>query len=112
MNIGINQHSYGITVIQVNERLDAFNAPALRARQEEILTAGHTRLIYDLSNISFLDSAGLAVLVSALKRSRYAGGNVKLVWPKSNAAQRILRLTRFDQVFSIANSVEEALPQF
>jgi anti-anti-sigma regulatory factor len=56
-----------------------------------------------------LDSAGLAVLVSALKRSRLKNGNVRLVWPKAEDAARILKLTKFDQVFALIK-LSEVIP--
>jgi anti-anti-sigma factor len=46
-----------------------------------------------------MDSAGMAVLVSLLRRSRQAGGSVKLIWPRSEAVRRTLQLTQFDRIF-------------
>ena len=88
-----------IAVLTLSGRLDAFEAPALRRRCDEYLADGYAHFVFDLSEVSALDSAGLAVLVSALKRARLAGGDVRLVWPRSDVAARILKLTKFDQVF-------------
>lgn len=93
-------------------RIDAFTAPRLREVLDYHTVAGTVRFVLDLSEVDFLDSAGMAVLVTLLKRARGAGGNVKLVWPRKEAARRILRLTRFDHVFDMANSLEEALQGF
>lgn len=54
----------------------------------------------------------MAVLVTLLKSAHLAGGDVKLVWPREDAAGRILRLTKFDRVFDMATSVEAALKGF
>jgi anti-anti-sigma factor len=65
--------------------------------------------VVDLSAVPFIDSAGMAVLVSLLKKARIAAGEVILVWPSEEAARRILRLTKFDRVFPMADDVQSAL---
>jgi anti-anti-sigma factor len=112
MNITINEHIIRIVVVTPQDRIDAFSSPQLRERVNQLLTDGVSMFVIDLSNVPFLDSAGMAVLVSALKRARQANGDVKLVWPKEEAARRILRLTRFDRVFSMAESAEAAISSF
>lgn len=62
--------------------------------------------------MDFMDSAGMAALVSLLKQARQVGGNVVLVRPTNPATYRILTLTRFDQVFMMAETVKDALIMF
>ncbi|MFN8412034.1 MAG: STAS domain-containing protein [Anaerolineales bacterium] len=88
-----------IVTLTMNGRLDAFEAPALRKQCDDYLANEFTHFVFDLSEVTMLDSAGLAALVSVLKRSRLKNGDVRLVWPKADAASRILKLTKFDQVF-------------
>ena len=52
------------------------------------------------------------MLVNLLKRAREHGGDVHLVWPAEEAARRILRLTKFDRVFTFAETAEAALSHF
>ncbi len=112
MEIIITDHVVRIVVVAPQDRVDAFSAGELRERLDQLLAEGTSMLVIDLGNVPFLDSAGLAVLVSALKRARQANGDVKLVWPKEEAARRILRLTRFDRVFSMADTAEAAISSF
>ncbi len=112
MEIRITDHIVRIVVVAPQDRVDAFSGGELRERLDQLLAEGANMLVIDLSNVPFLDSAGMAVLVSALKRARQANGDVKLVWPKEEAARRILRLTRFDRVFSMAESAEAAINSF
>lgn len=105
----IQIRDYIITIIQLNGRIDAFSVGALRDKQEALLAEGRTRFIVDLHDVTFLDSAGISALVSLLKRARLAGGDVVLVSPMNDDAYRIFKLTRFDQVFKMVNSVAEAL---
>jgi anti-anti-sigma factor len=112
MEISVTEHVIRIAVAAPRERIDAFSAPELRATFERLLNGGVSRFVLDLSAVPFLDSAGMAVLVSLLKRSRHIGGDVRLVWPAEEAARRILRLTKFDRVFTMAESAEAALVDF
>ncbi|HMZ06795.1 MAG TPA: STAS domain-containing protein [Anaerolineales bacterium] len=88
-----------ITTITLNGRLDAFEAPALRKLCDTYIESEYSHFVFDLTDVAMLDSAGLAVLVSVLKRARLKDGDVRLVWPREEAASRILKLTKFDQVF-------------
>jgi len=105
VEITVTEQLSRTVVVAPKERLDAFSAPQMRERLEALLAEGVTQFIIDLSQTPFLDSAGMAVLVSLLKRARQAGGDVKLVKPASEAVQRILLLTRFDKVFDMLDSV-------
>lgn len=88
-----------IAAISLKGRLDAFEAPALRKTCDEYIANGFDHFVFDLTDVAMIDSAGLAVLVSVLKRARQKNGDVRLVWPREEAASRILKLTKFDQVF-------------
>jgi anti-anti-sigma factor len=112
MEIPITEHIIRTIVASPQERIDAFSAPQLRERLDGLFQQGVSRFVIDLSRVPFLDSAGMAVLVSLLKHARQAGGDVKLVWPQEDAAKRILRLTKFDRVFDLSDTVEGALATF
>lgn len=109
MNIGVSEHDGPIAVIALQNRVDAFTVPALKERCEELLNKQITRFVVDLRAATFLDSAGLALLVSLLKRAREAGGEVALVQPTGSGPRRILQLTKFDRVFDIEETPERAL---
>jgi len=101
-----------IVLIESEGSLDAYTAPRVRDRIAKLTTAGVNCFVIDLAKATFIDSAGLAVLVSALKRSRQTGGDVKLVWPSTENSRRILRLTHFDQVIDIAEDIDAAMARF
>lgn len=111
MDVVVTEQSPGVAIIAPRDRVDAFTADGLRERLEELLSASLAHFVVDLSGVTFLDSAGLAVLVSLLKRARLAGGDVSLVWPNAMGPRRVLQLTKFDRVFHIAPTAEAALGQ-
>jgi anti-anti-sigma factor len=99
MNILVREQIQRTVTIAPQDRLDAFSAPALRGRLDQLTQDGVQNFIIDLSATPFMDSAGMAVLVSLLRRSRQAGGSVRLVWPRAEAVRRTLKLTQFDRIF-------------
>ena len=112
MEIEVNEFVRRISVITLSERLDVLSAPALQAKLEALMDDGVIHFVLDLSQTPFLDSAGMAVMVTLLKRARQAGGDVKLVSPQAEAARRILHLTKFDRVFDIAETAAAARESF
>lgn len=112
MDLNLSEHIVRTVVVAPRQRIDAFSAPDLRAALDRQLAEGTRRFVLDLTDVPFIDSAGMAVLVSLLKRSRELGGDVRLVWPAEEAARRIIKLTKFDRVFTMAGTVEAALVDF
>lgn len=112
MELILNEHTIRISTIAVDGRLDASSVNRLRETQERLLKAGHKNFIADLSSLTFMDSAGLSALVSLLKHARHLGGDLVLVRPTDQGALHILTLTRFDKVFPIVSSMQDALKFF
>ena len=108
MNISYQEHTVRVFIIALQDRLDTFTAPDLRNQIEQLLAEGICNFVFDLSDVPFFDSAAMAVFVSALKQARQAGGDVKLVWPREEAARRIIHLTKFDRVFDLADTADDA----
>lgn len=108
----IRQHVLRVVIVAPQERIDAANAPELRQKLLDLADDGAANFVIDLSEVPFMDSSGMAVLVSILKRARQDGGDVKLVWPRVDAARRILNLTKFDRVFDMADTAAAATKLF
>jgi len=89
----------GLAIVALAGRLDAVVAPELRRRLEETDVTGCATTVVDLSAVTFVDSAGLAVLVGLRRRNRANRGDVVLIRPDAHDAMRVFRLTQFDQVF-------------
>lgn len=109
MEIGVAERSIEVSVVTLTGRVDAFGAPALRGRLDDLIAQGKTRFVIDLSAVTFLDSAGLAALVRQYKRARELDGDVKLIPPRDENPRRILDLTRFDRVFQMVLTVDAAV---
>lgn len=112
MPIRLSEYFIRIISVQLEERIDAFNVAEVREKLYELIDGVSTRLVVDLSDVTFLDSMSMSILVSALKRARAAGGNIKLVWPISQDLQRTIKLAKFNAVFEMYDSVDEAINSY
>ncbi|SIR74296.1 anti-anti-sigma factor [Microbacterium sp. RURRCA19A] len=94
-------------LLALSGRLDAVEAPRARQVFDSAPVAGASRLTIDLTDVAFVDSAGLAVLARARRDRGLTGGSVTLIRPRSDDAMRVFRLTQFDQIFVMRDSAEE-----
>jgi anti-sigma B factor antagonist len=84
---------------------------SLRRKVGEVLGAGHTRIVLDLANVDYIDSAGLGILVSSAASTRRAGGELKLV----NLTKRVhdlMQITHLSTLFEVHDTVEKACLSF
>ena len=98
----------GVAVLRTKGRLDAVAAPDLKSRLKELVAGGQTRLVIDLTDVSFIDSSGLAALVSGFRAAREAGGTIKLAG-LNEQTMMVFKLTRLNRVFEIHPNAEAAL---
>ena len=94
--------------VAVHGRFDAHVAPEVKHLIDQQIASGSLRLAVDLSDVTFIDSTALAVLVRAMKRCRLGGGDLVLRDP-SETVRVILELTRLDAAFEVeySNQIDE-----
>ena len=85
--------------------LDAYTVGQFRNMFARIASA--PRLILDLANVAFMDSAGLRALVAAVRHVRELGGKVAIACPRP-ALARVLLTTGMDRIVTVADSVDKA----
>jgi anti-sigma B factor antagonist len=94
-------------VVHVVGEIDTLTAPVLRTRLDEHLTEVEL-LVLDLTDVTFLGSAGLAVLVAARDEADRHGHRFTLV-PGSRIVVRALEATGLLTLFELADTAEQAL---
>ena len=97
----------GITIAELTGELDVACAPVLRDQLLSLLRPGSSRLVVDLSGVSFCDASGLAVLVNTGRRARLLGGFLRLAAVSPEAA-RVLTLTGLHRRLEIFPTVQAA----
>jgi anti-sigma B factor antagonist len=96
------------TVVEVGGEIDVYTAPSLRERLNDLVAMGEYDIVVDMSEVEFLDSTGLGVLVGGLKRVRSHNGMLRLVCPKEKIL-KVFRITGLTKVFPIHMTLTEAL---
>jgi anti-sigma B factor antagonist len=99
----------GIPVARASGEIDVATAQGLRSELATV-PSGTRRLVVDLSDVTFLDSTGLGVLIATLKRLQDAEdeSSVALVVTRPQIV-RVLEVTGLTGVFSVHASIEDAL---
>jgi anti-sigma B factor antagonist len=95
------------TVVHVGGDLDVYTSARLREGLEEA-TRVAGRLVLDLSEVQFIDSTALGVLVGTHQMTQAGGGDLRLV-VDDPFLLKIFRITGFDGIFAIYPEIEDAL---
>jgi anti-sigma B factor antagonist len=98
-------------LVEIGGEIDLHSAPQLRAA---LLKAGEgeaPRLVVDLSEVTFIDSTGIGVLVGALKRARESGGDVHFCGVQARV-RRVFEITGLIHGLPLFESRDAALTAF
>ena len=95
-------------VFSVHGELDLHEAPELQDRISAAIDHGARLIVVDLTDVTFIDSMALGVLLAASNRLRPTGGDLRLVVP-SPSIRRIFEISLLDHVFTLDSSRSDAL---
>lgn len=102
----------GVCVLDLRGRITLGpETETVRNRVKQALQAGHSRIILDLGEVSYIDSAGLATLVGSYTSAQRAGGELKLL-RLTKLVRSLMQITRLSTVFEIYDSVDDAVRSF
>lgn len=101
----------GVTIIAVVGAIDASNVETLSTVLTALVKEGKTRLVADASQLEYMNSSGLRVLVQTLKDARRKNGDFRLANAQSNF-KRVLEITGFTSTFKVYPDVEAAVASF
>ena len=96
------------TVARLAGEIDIDTGPLLRDALLAAINAGSHHLVLDMSDVEFIDSSGLNVLVATFRRAQLVGGALRLVIT-DNRVLDTFRITGLDTFFPIYPSVDEAV---
>ena len=100
----------GTRAVVVAGELDQATLPELQRALDEVIDAGSGNVLIDLSDCSFIDSSGLAALVSSRERMTGAGdARGFAICCGSPQVQRLLEITGLDKAMGVVTTRDEAL---
>jgi len=100
-----------LAVVHVRGEIDVANTHQVRELFLLLLRDSVTRVVLDLSDLEYVDSAALGMLVGILKRLHEQGGDLRLAGLPRRVS-RVFEFTGLNRVFRIYDTTEEALRSF
>jgi anti-sigma B factor antagonist len=93
-------------LITVSGEVDLATSPDLDVAIIAAIDSGTSSVVIDLTDVSFMDSSGLGVIVRALKRCREAENDLDLVITNERVL-KVFGITGLDQVIPIHASIQD-----
>jgi anti-sigma B factor antagonist/stage II sporulation protein AA (anti-sigma F factor antagonist) len=100
-----------VLVLRIQGRLDAVSSPTAERKVFESINNGQHRLLLDFSEVDYLSSAGMRMLLSVTKKLKTLSGQLVLCSITSNVMD-VLKMSGFDHVLELVQNEEEALKKF
>lgn len=89
------------TVVELSGEIDISTTARLRRALQDLLVPGAVSVVVDMSQVHFMDSSGIGVLVAAHRRAQQHDVAFTLAHPTPIVA-KVLSLTGVDQLVSVA----------
>jgi anti-sigma B factor antagonist len=95
-------------IVGLSGEVDMSTSPDARRAFLDLVEKKTKKILVDLSQVTYIDSSGLATLVECFQNTRRYGGQLRLFGLNDNIKD-VFSLARLDTIFDIRKSEEEAL---
>ena len=111
MNYTVDER-YGSVVIELKGKvMGGPDAETFRETLHELIEDDKTNVVVDLSNVKFMNSSGLGILIGGLTTMRNAGGDLKICAATENI-RSMLMVAQLMKVFDHYDTLEDALEAY
>jgi len=100
-----------IHVIDISGRIDPLGSSVLEEELNKIASGSNCKCVLNMKMVDYINSAGLRIFLTALKKVKAGGGDMKLCCMSSNLL-KIFQIAGFVTLFEISGTEEEALHKF
>jgi anti-anti-sigma factor len=111
MEITVKQQANNIAIITIQGKIDVNATANFKQEIKQVIKQGYTRLVLNLFAVPFIDSSGLTALISGLRQSRLADGDLRLACVDSKV-QRIMDVTGLKKVMHLYPTVDQAIASY
>lgn len=111
MSQAVTNLSPTVVLASLSGRFDAHQVPRIQKEIDAALAGGANTVIMDLTDVNFVDSSALAVMVRTMKHCRERNGEIVLCGLRQ-PVRIIFELTRMDKAFRIFNNLGDARNAF
>ncbi len=102
----------GVTVLEIEGRIVlGEESNAFRERVKSLLAAGKKKIVLDMKNVTYIDSAGLGTLVATFHSARSQGATLKLA-NLGSKFKEVLQVTKLYTVFETYDNETAAIQSF
>ena len=98
----------GLGLVELSGEVDLYTAPRFKDDLVALIDAGVVAIVIDLSQVTFIDSTALGVIIGGVKRLHEHDGRLAIV-ADSRPVVRILDITGLDKVLTVFDTREAAL---
>ena len=95
-------------IVGLKGELDQHSAVKLRVNLDKKIMDGASNLIFDLSELEFMDSSGIVIIIGRYKNITALGGRASVVGAKPHV-EKILRMAAIDRIIPIYSDISGAL---
>ena len=100
-----------ITVISLKGSIDAMTAPKITEFIQGQVSKGNIKLVADFSDVDYTSSAGLRVLLGAIKETRAQGGDLRLTGVQLDVL-KVLNLSGFTNILKMFDNADAAVASY
>lgn len=95
-------------VVEARGECDLLTCRKLKEASDNLIDTGHSNIVFDLRDMTYIDSSGFRVLLQAQNRVAEKGGHIALV-SLTAPVERVFNLLRLTELIIRTDTVEEAL---
>ena len=95
-------------VLTLDGEIDLHESPNVREALRPLIEQKVRRIYMDMTEVTYIDSSGLAVLIDAMQRIANYGGKFGLIAIRP-AVRTVLEIARLDEVFRVYPTRDAAL---
>lgn len=97
----------GTSILKITGDVDLYSSPQVRKQVVSLISKADKNLLVDLTEVTYMDSSGVATLVEALQLTKKLGGKLKL-YSLGTTVKDVFELSRLDKVFDICDNEQQA----
>jgi anti-sigma B factor antagonist len=100
-----------VNVVCVEGKIDAASTCEVEKRLNDLIGAGNKYLVLNISGTDYINSSGLRVMLSSLKKLRKAQGAMKMACAKPTVKQ-VFSMAGFTSLFEFYDHEQDAISKF
>jgi anti-anti-sigma factor len=108
LKISLQREKSGVVSISLVGYIDTYNAGKFAAEIRKIIALGVSKLLFELSNVSYISSYGIGFLIEFTNQLKKKGGDLALLNPHKNV-EEVFAILGFGQFVNIVHSTKDEL---